>query len=110
MMHFKTARMMKEHVTTETYSVMCKNTLTDLLSARCILSRSLTRKTSFYKARVSSNPSFAMRQRMLPDLKGHYWVRRSGIGKFIGRMPLVPIYAGAAYCLRALIGVWDNLF
>jgi len=40
---------------------------------------------------------------MFPDLKGRHWVRRRDAGRVVARMPLVPIHAGEAYYLRALL-------
>jgi len=39
---------------------------------------------------------------MFPDLKNRYWIRRQNT-RILARMPLVPLYVGEAYYLRALL-------
>jgi len=57
---------------------------------------------SFYKLREGFSPGFGMRQRMFPDLRNRYWVRRD-CSRVLARMPLVPLYAGEAYYLRSIL-------
>jgi len=57
----------------------------------------------FYKMRENSVPTFNMRQRIVPDLRDRYWVRRNNSNKVVARMPRVPLYAGEAYYLRMIL-------